>query len=94
MAFKHRLPEYQDRNVSWNEDDDGGFRTRQTQVTEQGLRIFIGDSTNWFLNDKLVDATRHKEGTKGMFLLFDGRVIFYDAEEAKLALTDPEKLRD
>ena len=94
MAFKHRLPEYPDQNVFWNEDDEGGSVMKQTQITENSLRIFMGDSTNWFLNDKKVDTTRHKDGTKGMFLLFDGNVVFYTAEQAKLGLTDPEKLRE
>lgn len=95
MAFQHRLPEDPTRNVIWNADDeDGTALMKQTQITEKDLRILMGDSTNWFLNDKKVDATRHKDGTRGMFLLFDGRVVFYTKEEAILGLTDPEKLRD
>lgn len=93
MAFQHKLPESPERNVSWNSDDDGGSRINQTQVTEKELRILMGDSTKWFLNSKGLDATRHKEGKKGMFLLFDGNVVFYSHEEALLGLTDPAKLR-
>ena len=92
MAYQHLLPESGARNVFWNEDDDKGSSIRQTSDTEQELRILMGDSTNWFLNKKKIDATRHKDGTKGMFLLFDGSVHEFDLEQARASYQDPENL--
>lgn len=93
MAFKHYSPE-PGRNVFWNESDADGSVMRQTRVTEKSQRILMGDSTNWFLNPKSLDATRHKDGQKGMFLTFTGNVVYYDEQEAEYGLTDPAKLRE
>lgn len=100
MAYKHKLPESNDQNIIWDENDTEGKIISMSEITYTGTRILMGDSSNWFLNDKKVDATRHEENEdgkdvkKGMFLLFDGNVVFYTAKEAKLGLTDPEKLEE
>ena len=46
----------------------------------------------WLINRvDQINTTQH-DG-KGMFVLFDGSVVFYDQAEAELAFSDPFKLR-
>ncbi len=97
MAFKHKLPESNDRN--WFNDGDDVKRMSFEEITYKSTRILMGDSTNWFLNDVKVDATRHEDpsdpdSSRGMFLLFDGAVRFYTEAEAKLGLTNPASLQN
>ena len=67
--------------------------TLLSAVTFPEYRIFIGDTTQSWKIDKVgfINTTQH-DG-KGMFVLFDGSVVFYDQAEAELAFSDPFKLR-
>jgi len=67
--------------------------TLLSAVTFPEYRIFIGDTTQTWKIDKvgIINTTQH-DG-KGMFVLFDGSVVFYDQAEAELAFSDPFKLR-
>ena len=67
--------------------------TLLSAITFPEYRIFVGDTPKqWLINEvKHINTTQH-DG-KGMFVLFDGSVVFYDQEEAELAFSDPFKLR-
>lgn len=67
--------------------------TLLSAITFPEYRIFVGDTPKqWLINEvKHINTTQH-DG-KGMFVLFDGSVVFYDQEEAVLAFSDPFKLR-
>jgi hypothetical protein len=69
--------------------------TLLSAITFPEYRIFIGDTAKQWLINRVdqISTTQHKEGGKGMFVLFDGSVVFYDQEEAELAFIDPFKLR-
>ena len=67
--------------------------TLLSAVTFPEYRIFIGDTTQtWKIDTVGVINTTQHDG-KGMFVLFDGSVVFYDQAEAELAFSDPFKLR-
>jgi prepilin-type N-terminal cleavage/methylation domain-containing protein len=94
INIKIGLPENSKQNVYWNEEKiDAGSDFLLGNVNEPARRIFIGDSLNWFINEKKAATDRQESGTKGMFTLFDGSVVLFDAEEAVLSITDPAKLR-
>lgn len=78
---------------SWRPGDVNSGATLLSAVTHPEYRIFIGDTEEEYhiSNSDHIDTTQH-EG-KGMFVLFDGSVVFYDQEEAVLAFTDPFQLR-
>lgn len=93
INVKVKLPESNAENVFWNDDKvEEGRDFKLSQITELGKRIFLGDSTNWFINDKRIDTTRHSDGTTGMFVRFDGSIVMLTDAEALLAVTDPAKL--
>ena len=96
MNVKIRLPESNAENVYWNEaaiQDGRGEDFKLGMIKEPATRIFMGDSTNWFVNTQKVATNRHEDNTKGMFVRFDGSIELLDAEEARLGLEDPAKLR-
>ncbi|WP_162024994.1 MULTISPECIES: type II secretion system protein [unclassified Lentimonas] len=96
MNVKIRLPESTAENVYWNEaaiEDGRGEDFKLGMIKEPATRIFMGDSTNWFVNTKKVATNRHEDNTKGMFVRFDGSVELLDADQATLALEDPAALR-
>jgi len=96
MNVKIRLPESNAENVYWNEaaiEDGRGEDFKLGMIKEPATRIFMGDSTNWFVNTQKVVTNRHEGNTKGMFVRFDDSVELLDADQAKLALEDPAKLR-
>jgi hypothetical protein len=67
--------------------------TLLSAITFPEYRIFVGDTAgSWQINNTVhINATQH-DG-KGMFVLFDGSVVFYDQAEAELAFSDPFMLR-
>jgi prepilin-type N-terminal cleavage/methylation domain-containing protein len=67
--------------------------TLLSAITFPEYRIFVGDTVKqWLINEVgHINTTQH-DG-KGMFVLFDGSVVFYDQAEAELAFSDPFKLR-
>lgn len=92
INVKLKLPESRIDNAYWTEETlDNGEDFRLSQITYPGKRIFIGDSTNWFLNANTIDSTRHEDGAKGMFVRFDGSVAKLTEAEATLAIEDPFK---
>jgi prepilin-type N-terminal cleavage/methylation domain-containing protein len=79
--------------ASWEPGDEDAGPTLLSAVTFPEYRFFVGDTTEEYHVSKPehINTTQH-EG-KGMFVLFDGSVVFYDQEEAELSLDDPFKLR-
>jgi prepilin-type N-terminal cleavage/methylation domain-containing protein len=93
INVKVKLPDSNVDNAFWNDVTiANGSDCKLSQITEPGKRVFVGDSTDWFINSKMVDATRHDEGTTGMFVRFDGSIVMLTEAEAILAVTDPAKL--
>ena len=98
VNVKLDLPESGAENVYWNKQsvtDGRGEDFRLTQITEPNKRIFLGDCPNWFMNDKegkKPETTRHDGGTTGMFVRFDGSIVYLTEAEALLAVTDPAEL--
>ena len=77
---------------TWTPDTRAG-PTLLSAVTHPEYRFFIGDTHDEYHVSRPghINTTQH-EG-KGMFVLFDGSVVFYDQEEAELSYSDPFKLR-
>ena len=77
----------------WQIGDTNSGATLLAAVTFPEYRIFAGDTVQEYhiSNVRHINTTQH-DG-KGMFVLFDGSVVFYDQEEAELAFADPFKLR-
>ena len=70
-----------------------GGQTLLSAVTSPEHRFFIGDTkTEWHISNKMEINTTQHDG-KGMFVLFDGSVVFYDQEEAELSWQNPFELR-
>ena len=94
---KLRTPEQQHfNNAYWGNGstpNSNNGPTLLSAITFPEYRIFVGDTTmQWLINNVgQINTTQH-DG-KGMFVLFDGSVVFYDQEEAELAFSDPFKLR-
>ena len=92
-----RLPQWH-KNGWWTGDIPGGENdiggpTLLSAVTFPEHRFFIGDTqTEWHISNKREINTTQHDG-KGMFVLFDGSVVFYDQEEAELSWLDPFELR-
>ena len=93
---KLRTPESNLDNAYWGDGSDGnpnGGPTLLSAITFPEYRMFVGDTVSaWLINQVgQINTTQH-DG-KGMFVLFDGSVVFYDQAEAELAFSDPFKLR-
>lgn len=94
---KLRTPEEQYFNNAWwgngSSPSPSSGPTLLSAITFPEYRIFVGDTASqWLINNVgQINTTQH-DG-KGMFVLFDGSVVFYDQEEAELAFSDPFKLR-
>ena len=93
---KLRLPEQNTINAYFGNGaqvNENQKPTLLSAVTFPEYRIFIGDTTQTWKIDKvgIINTTQH-DG-KGMFVLFDGSVVFYDQAEAELAFSDPIMLR-
>ena len=92
INVKVKLPESSKANAFWNKEKlDQGADFHLSKITYPEKRIFIGDSHNWFLNANVIDATRHQDGTKGIFVRFDGSAEMLTVKEASLAITHPSK---
>ena len=78
---------------SWKPEQTNFGPTLLSAVTFPEYRIFVGDTHKEYhiSGPQHINTTQH-DG-KGMFVLFDGSVVFYDQEEAELSLDDPIKLR-
>ena len=78
---------------SWTPDNTNSGPTLLAAVTFPEYRFFAGDTQKGYhiAMPGHINTTQH-DG-KGMFVLFDGSVVFYDQEEAELSLDDPFKLR-
>ena len=78
---------------SWTPEQTNYGPTLLSAVTHPEHRLFVGDTHKEYhiaMPDH-INTTQH-DG-KGMFVLFDGSVVFYDQEEAQLSFDDPFKLR-
>ena len=94
---KLRTPEQENfNNAYWGDGsrpNPNNGPTLLTAITFPEYRIFVGDTVmQWLINRVDQISTTQHDG-EGMFVLFDGSVVFYDQEEAELAFTDPFKLR-
>ncbi|MBL6829257.1 MAG: prepilin-type N-terminal cleavage/methylation domain-containing protein [Puniceicoccaceae bacterium] len=80
--------------ASWEPGDTNSGPTLLSAVTFPEYRFFVGDTHKEYhvSGPQHINTTQH-DG-KGMFVLFDGSVVFYDQEEAELSLDDPFKLRE
>jgi prepilin-type N-terminal cleavage/methylation domain-containing protein len=94
------LPENNEQNAVWNVGQAFGHDFRVFTITHPTHRVLIGDSdTAWFFNtsekapEEALTATRHGKGDKGMFLMFAGNIEKLTLDEAVLAATDPEALK-
>ena len=78
---------------SWTPGATNAGATLLSAVTHPEYRFFVGDTVEEYhvSNPGHINTTQH-DG-KGMFVLFDGSVVFYDQEEAELSYSDPFKLR-
>ena len=94
---KLRTPEEEYFNNAWwgngSSPSPNSGPTLLSAITFPEYRIFVGDTASqWLINNVgQINTTQH-DG-KGMFVLFDGSVVFYDQEEAELAFSDPFRLR-
>ena len=71
--------------------------TKISSVTYPQYRIFVGDSlpdAYWITQTYDLDPTRHTEGgvKKGMYMMFDGRVLMLTKEQATASLNNPATL--
>ena len=78
---------------SWTPETSNAGPTLLSAVTHPEYRFFVGDTYKEYhvSNPDHINTTQH-DG-KGMFVLFDGSIVFYDQEEAELSYSDPFKLR-
>ena len=93
---KLRLPEQNTINAYYGTGAQVNGNQKPTllsAVTFPEYRIFIGDTTQTWKIDKVAFINTTQHDGKGMFVLFDGSVVFYDQAEAELAFSDPFKLR-
>ena len=80
--------------ASWQPGDTNSGPTLLSAVTFPEYRFFVGDTHKEYhvSGPQHINTTQH-DG-KGMFVLFDGSVVFYNQEEAELSFNEPFKLRD
>jgi len=93
---KLRTPESNLDNAYWGDGSDGnpnGGPTLLSAITFPEYRMFVGDTVSAWLINKVGQINTTQHDGKGMFVLFDGSVVFYDQAEAELAFSDPFKLR-
>ncbi len=91
------LPLASNVNAYWA---NGGGVPRQflsEMIELPSRRMLIGDCQDgWFFTpakfEQVIDTSRHEDGTKGMFLLFDGSVQRFDLEQARASFLDPGTL--
>ena len=91
------LPVTSNVNAYWT---NGGGVPRQyllEMIDLPSRRMLIGDCKNgWFFTpnkfEAVIDTSRHEDGTKGMYLLFDGVVHRFDLEQARASYFDPGTL--
>ena len=79
---------------SWTPETTNMGPTLLAAVTHPEYRIFVGDTVEQYHISRPEEINTTQHDGKGMFVLFDGSVVFYDQGEAKLAFTDPFKLRN
>jgi prepilin-type N-terminal cleavage/methylation domain-containing protein len=92
MGIYFRTPDSWQRNVVWGNDEAlNGTKFLVVEIPEH--RVLMGDSVKWFVTAKDADTSRHERGTKGMFLLCDGRAVLLSKEEAELGIKNPGQLR-
>ena len=93
---KLRTPESNLDNAYWGDGSDGnpnGGPTLLSAITFPEYRIFVGDTASQWLINRVDQINTAQHDGKGMFVLFNGSVVYYDQEEAELAFSDPFKLR-
>lgn len=95
---KLRTPEQNNfNNAYWgdgsNYDSSKAGPTLLSTITFPEYRIFVGDTPKQWLINRVDQINTTQHDGKGMFVLFDGSVVFYDQAEAELAFSDPFKLR-
>ena len=79
---------------SWTPETENMGPTLLAAVTHPQYRIFVGDTkTQYHISGpEEINTTQH-DG-KGMFVLFDGSVVFYDQTQAELAYDNPFEIRN
>ena len=94
---KLRTPEQGNfNNAYWGDGSNPNSNNGPTllsAITFPEYRIFVGDTVKQWLINVVGHINTTQHDGKGMFVLFDGSVVFYDQEEAVLAFSDPFKLR-
>jgi hypothetical protein len=93
---KMRLPEENTINAYYGTGAQVNGNQKPTllsAVTFPEYRIFIGDTPRQWKIDSGANINTTQHDGKGMFVLFDGSVVFYDQAEAELAFSDPFQLR-
>ena len=78
---------------SWTPTNKNSAPTLLAAVTFPEYRFFAGDTNKMYAVSGPGNLNTTQHDGKGMFVLFDGSVVFYDQEEAELSLDDPFKLR-
>lgn len=78
---------------SWKPEDTNAGPTLLSAVTFPEYRLFAGDTQKGYHVSGPQDINTTQHDGKGMFVLFNGSVVFYDQEEAELSLDDPFMLR-
>lgn len=93
MGIYFLTPDDWKSNIVWGSNQDPLKQVKLINVENRAYRVFMGDCTNWSLTANNIDASRHEDGTKGMFLLLDGRVDLLTQEEADLGIRNPLQLK-
>jgi prepilin-type N-terminal cleavage/methylation domain-containing protein len=91
INFKPGLPQTNRMNIYWGDDRDikSAKTFKSATITHPERRIFSGDSRSWYISPLHVDTSRHENGKKGMFVMFDGSINFLNSDEAKQAINNP-----
>ena len=79
--------------ADWEPGDTDSGPTLLSAVTFPEHRFFAGDTKIGYHVSGPQDINTTQHDGKGMFVLFNGSVVFYDQEEAELSLDDPFMLR-
>ena len=80
--------------ANWTPEKTNAGPTLLSAVTFPEYRFFVGDTHKEYhvSNTNHINTTQH-DG-KGMFVLFDGSVVYYNQKEAELSLDNPFELRN
>ncbi len=93
------LPNITKVNAFWKNSSGQAMRYLIEMIDQPSARMHIGDAKDgWFFTknnfDAKIDTSRHEDGKKGMFLMFDGTTQLLDWVDAKRSHADPGTLLD